>query len=97
MGSALGEERSRNSKFDLSDFLCSLFVLFCPLLAIKGFTVSVDDDLRQVLEICKGDAMAALRMVLTANSFYEEEIARLKNEASSGFARGMVRKPRRSN
>lgn len=60
--------------------------------------MSIDDDLRQVLEICKGDAMAALRMVLIANQFYEEEIARLKNEASSGFARGMVRKPmKRSN
>jgi hypothetical protein len=55
--------------------------------------VSIDDDLRQVLDICKGDTLAALRMVLTANSFYEEEITRLKNEASAGFARGMVRKP----
>jgi hypothetical protein len=55
--------------------------------------VSVDDDIKQVLEICKGDIKAALRMVLIANSFYEEEIARLKNEASSGYGRGKVRKP----
>lgn len=55
--------------------------------------MSIDDDLRQVLEICKDDTMAALRMVLVANQFYEEEIARLKKEASAGFARGMVRKP----
>lgn len=59
--------------------------------------MSIDDDLRQVLEICKGDTMAALRMVLVANRFYEEEIARLKNEASAGFARGMVRKPVKRN
>jgi hypothetical protein len=55
--------------------------------------VSIDNDIRQVLEICKGDYEAALRMVLVANAFYEEEIARLKNEASSGFSRGKVRKP----
>jgi hypothetical protein len=54
--------------------------------------VGIDDDIRQALEICKGDAMAALRMVLIANAFYEQEIARLKNEASSGYARGQVRK-----
>jgi hypothetical protein len=55
--------------------------------------VSIDDDLRQVLDLCKGDTMAALRIVLVANAFYEEEIARLKNEASAGFARGAVREP----
>jgi hypothetical protein len=59
----------------------------------KEFTVSIDDDLRQVLNICKGDLKAALRMVLVANAYYEEEIRRLKNEASTGFARGKVRKP----
>jgi hypothetical protein len=55
--------------------------------------VSIDDDIRQVLEICKGDLNAALRMVLVANAYYEEEIRRLKEEASSGYARGRVRKP----
>lgn len=55
--------------------------------------MSVDNDVRQVLEICKGDVMAALRMVLVANAFYEEEIARLKQEASTGYGRGKVRKP----
>lgn len=52
-----------------------------------------DDDIRQVLEICKGDYKAALRMVLVANAFYEEEIARLKAEASFGYVRGKGRKP----
>jgi len=55
--------------------------------------VSIDNDVRQVLEICKGDVMAALRMVLIANAYYEKEISRLKQEASAGYARGKVRKP----
>jgi hypothetical protein len=61
--------------------------------------VSVDDDVRQALEICKGDAMAALRMVLVANLYYEQEIARLKQEPSAGYARGKVRKapPKKAN
>jgi hypothetical protein len=45
--------------------------------------VSIDDDLRQVLDLCKGDTMAALRIVLVANAFYEEEIARLNNAKRS--------------
>jgi hypothetical protein len=57
--------------------------------------VSIDDDIRQVLEICKGDYKAALRVVLIAISFYEEDIRRLKQEASAGFARGKIRKPRK--
>ena len=55
--------------------------------------MSIDNDVRQVLEICKGDVMAALRMVLIANAYYEEEIRRLKHEASAGYGRGKVRKP----
>jgi hypothetical protein len=54
----------------------------------------MDDDLRQVLDICKGDYKAALRMVLVANQFYEEEIARLKAENSAGYSRGKVRNQR---
>jgi hypothetical protein len=55
--------------------------------------VGIDSDLRQVLEICKGDYKAALPMVVVANSFYEEEIARLEAEASFGYVRGKGRKP----
>ena len=53
----------------------------------------VDSDIREVLAICKGDYKAALRLVLVANAFYEEEIERLKAEASAGYRRGQVRKP----
>lgn len=38
----------------------------------------VEAAVAQALDICKGDAMDALRMVLVANIFYEEEIRRLK-------------------
>lgn len=55
--------------------------------------MSIDNDIREVLDICKGDYKAALRMVLLANAFYEQEIERLKNEASAGYSR-KVRKPR---
>lgn len=40
--------------------------------------MSTDDAIRQVLDICKGDYKAALRLVLIANQFYEEEIRLLK-------------------
>lgn len=73
-----------------SEFLvCSI----CIKNVIQGNSVSIDNDLRQVLDICKGDYKDALRMVLVANAYYEEEIERLKNEASSGYARGQRRKP----
>jgi hypothetical protein len=63
----------------------------------QGFAVSeIDQDVWQALAICKGDAMAALRMVLFANAFYEAEIERLKRQASSGFARGKNRKPKKA-
>ena len=53
----------------------------------------MDDDLWQVLEICKGDYKAALRMVLVANAYYEEEIVRLKGAASNGYQR--VKQPQK--
>ena len=58
--------------------------------------MSTDDDLRQALEICRGNPLAALRMVLIANSFYEEEIRLLKEEASAGYGRGKTRKPKKA-
>lgn len=55
--------------------------------------MSTDNDIRQVLDICKGDYKAALRLVLIANQFQEEEIRLLKEEASAGYGRGKIRKP----
>jgi len=53
---------------------------------------ALDDDVRAVLTMCGGDAIAALRITLIANAFLEAEVERLKSEASSGFSRGRVRK-----
>jgi hypothetical protein len=58
--------------------------------------VSTDNDIRQVLDICKGDYKAALRMVLIANQFQEEEIRLLKEEVSAGYARRKIRKPKKA-
>jgi hypothetical protein len=59
-------------------------------------SVEVEDDIRQVLDMCKGDYKAALRIVLIANRFYEQEIERLRQEASAGYGRGKTRKPRKT-
>jgi hypothetical protein len=53
--------------------------------------VSTDNDIRQVLDICKGDYKAALRMVLIANQFFEEEIRLLKEEASDSSSQWLDR------
>ncbi len=49
--------------------------------------MSVDEDIRQVLEICKGDYKAALPLVLVANAFYAQEIERLKIDVGRLWAR----------
>jgi hypothetical protein len=46
----------------------------------------------EVLAICEGDAVAALRIILIANAFLKAEIDRLSVAVLSGFARGKVRK-----
>ena len=48
--------------------------------------------LQEALAICRGDAIAALRITLIANAFLEAEVDRLSAAVSSGFARGKVRK-----
>ena len=58
---------------------------------------ALDDDVRAVLTMCGGDAIAALRITLIANAFLKVGGERLKAEASSGFSRGRARKaPRKS-
>ena len=57
--------------------------------------MEVDDDMRQVLEICKDDYRTALRIVLIANRYYEEEIKTLRDEASAGYGREKIRRPRK--
>ena len=53
---------------------------------------AIEDEVHEVLVICEGDAVAALRITLIANAFLEAEIDRLSTAVSSGFARGKVGK-----
>ena len=48
---------------------------------------AVDDDVRQALELCGGDAIRALRITLIANAFLVEENEKLKSQISAGFTR----------
>ena len=50
-----------------------------------------EGDVQEALKICGGDAMAALRITLIANAFLEAQIDELKEQISSGYARGKVR------
>jgi hypothetical protein len=51
---------------------------------------AIEDQVHEVLAICEGDAVAALRITLIAS--LKAEIDRLSAAVSSGFARGKVRK-----
>jgi hypothetical protein len=53
---------------------------------------AIEDEVREAVAICGGGAIEALRITLIANAFLEAEIDRLSAAASSGFARGKVRK-----
>lgn len=49
-------------------------------------------EVRQALDLCKGDALMALRITLIANAFLEARIDELTAQVSTGFSRGKVRK-----
>ena len=53
---------------------------------------AVDDTIRQ----CDGDARAAIKALLVANAYLEEEVARLAEAVSRGYARREVRRQDRS-
>lgn len=46
-----------------------------------------DEEVRQALAICNGDAVAALRITLIANAFLEAQLDELKSQVSAGFGR----------
>jgi len=48
---------------------------------------AADEEVRQALAICNGDAVAALRITLIANEFLEAQIEELKMQISSGRSR----------
>ena len=60
-------------------------------LAAPQASYPLEDDVREALEICGGDAMKALRITLIANAFLEAQLDQLTAATAAGFAR---RKPR---
>jgi hypothetical protein len=53
-------------------------------------------EVQEAIDLCGGDARAALRATLIANMFLESEVDRLTAAVSTGFARGRVRRLRGS-
>ena len=54
----------------------------------------IDQEVAQALSLCGGDPLKALQITLIANAFLEARIDQLIAEASAGFSRGQVKKPR---
>ncbi|HEY8007561.1 MAG TPA: hypothetical protein VIE66_12375 [Methylocella sp.] len=55
------------------------------------------DDLeantQAVIAACDGDARAAVRALLVANSYLERDVERLEKAVSLGYVRGRIRRP----
>jgi hypothetical protein len=49
-------------------------------------------EVQEAIDLCGGDARAALRATLIANAFLQSEVERLAATVSTGFARGRVRR-----
>jgi hypothetical protein len=49
-------------------------------------------EVQEAIDLCGGDARAALRATLIANAFLQGEVERLVATVSTGFARGRVRR-----
>lgn len=54
----------------------------------------IDQEVAQALSVCGGDPLKALQITLIANAFLEARIDQLTAEASAGFSRGQVKKPK---
>ena len=69
--------------------------VWCPLrqLRFENHVKAVTREVHEVLAICEGDAVAALRITLIANVFLKAEIDRLSAAVSSGLRK--VRKATR--
>jgi len=53
---------------------------------------AMEAEVEEAIALCGGDVRAALRATLTANSYLQDEVDRLTNAVSAGFARGKVRR-----
>ena len=54
--------------------------------------VQLEFEVQEAIDLCGGDARAALRATLIANAFLQGEVDRLAAIVSPEFARGRVRK-----
>jgi hypothetical protein len=52
----------------------------------------IEAEVDEAIATCGGDARAALRATLIANTYLEAEIERLTEAVLTGFARGRMRK-----
>lgn len=59
---------------------------------LQGEPDELDAAADEVISTCGGDMRAAIKSLLIANSFLEEEHERLASSVSAGFARGQHRK-----
>jgi hypothetical protein len=55
---------------------------------------TLEAEIDEAIALCGGDVRAALRAMLIANAYLEEQVERLTEATSSGFGRGRMRKPR---
>jgi hypothetical protein len=55
-------------------------------------TTPLEIEVQEAIDLCGGDARAALRATLIANAFLQSEVERLVATVSTGFARGRVRR-----
>jgi hypothetical protein len=55
-------------------------------------TAQLEIEVQDAIDLCGGDARAALRATLVANAFLQNEVDRLAATVSTGFARGRVRR-----
>jgi len=56
-------------------------------------TAALEADTDAAIEACGGDPRAAVRALLVANRYLENEVDRLSEAVSAGFTRGRLRRP----
>jgi hypothetical protein len=59
---------------------------------LRGEPDELEAAVNEVISTCGGDMRAAIKSLLVANSFLEEEYERLEQSVSAGFARGRHKK-----
>jgi hypothetical protein len=67
-------------------------VLPAPETTALDPVAQLEIEVQEAVDLCGGDARAALRATLIANAFLQSEVDRLAATVSTGFARGRVRR-----